>query len=118
MADITFSCRLAEIDARLRQNVVETKRSKEEQRVSTRKQQRQQQAALEVCFILYVWYCPSADMAMAFATNNKRACQGVLEVSPAMLEDRYMATPNDVLLAIEDRHGDARKVAMEKSAEI
>ena len=114
-ADATKERWLA-LDTQIKQQAQTMVEAKRKLRCLERQERRVAESVLEVCFILFVWYAPSGELALAFAAHDTRTKRCRMEVSVQTLEDRYLRTGLDTLAAIESRTGGASKNAIHRAA--
>lgn len=80
-----------------------------------RKEIRLRKSILDICFILFVWHAPAETLALAFAAHVARTKGCHVEVSAALLEERYLATEIETLRSIESQTGGMSKTAFAKA---
>ena len=97
--DITYLAHLkARADVVLSQVSAATRRLQRSSWLERRRAQRVLDTVSEVAFILFVWSCPDATMAMAYvAAEEKRLQQHFPTLTRETLDERYLEAPVEVV---------------------
>lgn len=115
MSESQLEAHLRSLDDQMKSNALAQARHKSALKNLKRQENKHRSTLLDVCFILFVWYVPSSQLAMAFAMQQSKKKGWEAVVTEDMLADRYMVTPLETLAALESKSGGLPKTVIDQA---